>query len=120
MDISPEWSRASSTGTGSMAPGTPDRGTDVIRKSFSWNAFLSELEGALPDSSYIISLAPSFIGEASLDLRVKVVSRSLDDLLAFVNNLSARNFKGIRVENESANEQGQLNSDITFTYERNL
>ena len=92
----------------------------IFRKSFSWNAFLSELEGALPDSSFITSLAPSFVGEASLDLRVKVVSRSLDDLLAFINNLSARNFKGIRVENESADEQGQLNSEITFTYERNL
>jgi Tfp pilus assembly protein PilN len=92
----------------------------IFRKSFSWNAFLSQLEGALPDPSYITSLAPSFVGEASLDLRIKVVSRSLDDLLALINNLSARNFKRIRVENESADERGQLISEITFSYERTL
>jgi hypothetical protein len=92
----------------------------IFRKSFSWNAFLTELEGALPDPSYIISLAPSFVGEASLDLRIKVVSMSLDDLLSLINNLSARNFKRIRVENESADERGQLISEITFSYERTL
>lgn len=92
----------------------------IFRKTFSWSAFLSELEGALPDQSYITSLAPSFVGEASLDLRIKVVSRSLDDLLALINNLSARNFKRIRVENESADERGQLISEITSSYERTL
>ena len=92
----------------------------IFRKSFSWNAFLSELEGALPDPSYITSLAPSIVGEASLDLRIKVVSRSLDDLLTLINNLSTRNFKRIRVENESADERGQLISEITFSYERTL
>ena len=92
----------------------------IFRKSFSWNAFLSELESALPDPSYITSLAPSFVGEASLDLRIKVVSRSLDDLLALINNLSARNFKRIRVENESADERGQLITEITFNYGRTL
>lgn len=92
----------------------------IFRKTFSWSAFLSELEGALPDPSYITSLAPSFVGEASLDLRIKVVSRSLDELLTLINNLSARNFKRIRVENESADERGQLISEITFSYERTL
>jgi Tfp pilus assembly protein PilN len=92
----------------------------IFRKSFSWNAFLSEIEEALPDPSYITSLAPSFVGEASLDLRIKVVSRNLDDLLALINKLSARNFKRIRVENESADERGQLISEITFSYERTL
>ena len=90
----------------------------IFRKSFSWNAFLSELENALPDQSYITSLAPTFVGEASLDLRIKVVSKSLDDLLALINNLSARDFKRIRVESESADEGGQLITEITFNYGR--
>lgn len=92
----------------------------IFRKSFSWNAFLSELESALPDPSYITSLAPSFVGEASLDLRIKLVSRNLDDVLVFINNLNSRNFKRIRVENESADERGQLITEITFNYGRTL
>ncbi len=92
----------------------------IFRKAFSWNALLSELESALPDPSYITSLAPSFVGEASLDLRIKVVSKSLDDLLALINNLNSRNFKRIRVENESADERGQLITEITFNYGRAL
>ena len=92
----------------------------IMRKSFSWTALLSELEGALPESSYITSLAPNFAGESAVDLRIRVVSRNLDDLLAFVDRLTERKFTRIRVDSESADERGQIASEITFSYERAL
>jgi Tfp pilus assembly protein PilN len=91
----------------------------IIRKSFSWTEFLSLLEASLPDSSYITSLVPSFSGERTVGLKIKLVSASLDDLLTFLNNLNARKFR-FRLESESREEGGGLISEISLTYERNL
>ena len=92
----------------------------IIRKSFAWTGLLSELEGTLPDTSYITFLAPGFVTETTLGLRIKVVSRSLDDLLALVTNLNARKFKRIRVRSETADERGEIIAEIEFDYERTL
>jgi len=89
----------------------------IFQKSFSWTGFFSELEASLPGSVYITSLSPSFSGERTVTLKVKVVSSGLDDLLAFLNNLNARKFT-YRFESESREEAGQLISEISLNYER--
>jgi Tfp pilus assembly protein PilN len=91
----------------------------ILQKSFSWTGFLSQLEAALPDSLYITSLVPNFSGDRTVTLRIKVVSRGLDDLLTFLNNLNARKFK-YRFENESREDEDQLVSEISLTYERDI
>jgi hypothetical protein len=91
----------------------------IFRKSFSWTDFLSLLEASLPDASYITSLVPSFSGERTVSLKIKVVSTGLDDLLTFLNNLNARKFR-YHLENESREEAGQLVTEISLTYERDL
>jgi len=90
----------------------------IYRKSFSWTGFLTDLEKALPDSCHITSLVPGFLDDASLDLRIKVVSPDLDNLLDFIDRLNAAKFGKIRVQSESVDEQGRLVSEITFHYER--
>jgi Tfp pilus assembly protein PilN len=91
----------------------------ILQKSFSWTGFLSQLEAALPDSLYITSLIPNFAGDRTVILRIKVVSRGLDDLLTFLNNLNARKFK-YRFESESREDEGHLVSEISLTYERDI
>jgi len=91
----------------------------IYQKSFSWTGFLTELESALPDSITITSLVPSFAGERTVALKLTAVSRGLDDLLVFLNNLNGRRFK-YRLENESREEEGRLVTEISLTYERNL
>ncbi len=91
----------------------------IYQKSFSWTGFLTELESALPDSITITSLVPSFSGERTVALKLTAVSRGLDDLLVFLNNLNARRFK-YRLENESREDEGQLVTEISLTYERDL
>lgn len=91
----------------------------IFQKSFSWTGFLTELESALPDSITITSLVPSFAGERTIALRLTAVSRGLDDLLVFLNNLNARKFR-YRLENETREDQGQLVTEISLTYERDL
>jgi Tfp pilus assembly protein PilN len=92
----------------------------ILKKTFLWTSLFSELEKALPGSSYITSLNPGFTGEGTVALRLRVTSRSLDDLLALIDNLSAQGFKGIQVFGESRNEDGRLITEISLTYERSL
>jgi len=91
----------------------------IFQKSFSWTDFLSELEASLPDSIYITSLVPNVLGDRTVTLKIKAVSRGLDDLLVFLNNLNSRKFK-YRFEKESREVAGQLVSEITLTYERDI
>jgi Tfp pilus assembly protein PilN len=90
----------------------------ILKKSFSWSGFLTQLEECLPDSSYILALVPQDVGDTQAQFRFKVVSRSLDDLLGLINNLQARNFSQIRVESEQKDDLGQLTSEISVSYER--
>lgn len=92
----------------------------VLRKSFSWIEFLSNLENSLPEASYIVSLAPTLTEDSRIELRFKVVSQNLLDLLKFVNNLNALKFKQIRFLSETKNETGQILSEISLSYERNI
>lgn len=92
----------------------------ILKKSFSWAEFFSRLEECLPDSSYILSLAPTLVDNVKIQMRFKVVSPGLDDLLALVDKLQFLNFSQIRVESEDRNPQGQLTSEISVSYERTL
>lgn len=90
----------------------------ILKKTFSWTELFTLLETSLPDSSYILSLDPTLVKDTAVQFRFKVVSRNLDDLVAFFNNLETQKFGQIRVESEERNERGQLVSEITMTYER--
>jgi hypothetical protein len=90
----------------------------ILRKSFSWTDFLSKLEDALPDPSYILSLAPTLVDDTRIQFRFEVVSQNLEDLLALINKLQELKFTQPRVETEERNERGQLASVISVTYER--
>jgi hypothetical protein len=92
----------------------------ILKKSFSWAEFFSGLEECLPDSSYILSLAPTLVDNVKVQMSFKVVSPGLDDLLALVDRLRSLSFSQIRVESEDRNPQGQLTSEISVSYERTL
>jgi Tfp pilus assembly protein PilN len=92
----------------------------ILQKSFSWAEFLSRLEDALPDSSYILSLAPVAVESSRVQVRLKVASPNLDEQVALINKLLELNFSQIRVEGEDLDERGQLTSDIVVTYERHV
>jgi Tfp pilus assembly protein PilN len=91
----------------------------IFQKSFSWTGFLSELEAALPDSITITSLVPNVLGDRTVTLKIKALSRGIDDLLIFLNNLNSRKFK-YKLDTESREEDGLLVSEISLTYERDI
>jgi Tfp pilus assembly protein PilN len=92
----------------------------IMKKTFLWTALFSELEKALPGSSYITSLNPGFTADGAITMQMRVTSRSLDDLLALIDNLVAQGFKHIKPSGEFRNEDGRLITEISLTYERAL
>ncbi len=92
----------------------------ILQKGLSWTDFLSKLEECLPDSSYILSLSIPRVDHTQIQFRIRIVSRSLDDFLALINRLLENKFSQPRLENEEKNSQGQLVSEISVTYERNI
>jgi Tfp pilus assembly protein PilN len=92
----------------------------IRRKMFSWTGLLSELEQALPGPSYITALSPGFTQGGAIALEMRVTSRSLADLTAFITALTARGFKDIKVGGEQRSEDGRLLSEISTIYERPL
>ncbi len=92
----------------------------IMKKTFLWTALFSELEKALPGASYITSLSPGFTADGAITIQMRVTSRSLDDLLALIDNLVAQGFKHIKPSGEFRSEDGRLITEISLTYERSL
>jgi len=92
----------------------------IMQKSFSWIDFFAHLESSLPDSSYIVSLAPKLVRGSTVEVKLRVASRNLDELLALINRLRNLKLSEIRVENETKDESGFLLSEISMSYERNI
>jgi Tfp pilus assembly protein PilN len=92
----------------------------VYSKSFSWMDFFAALEEALPASSYIVSLSPFSEEGLSMEVRFKVASTSMNELLNFIAKLAAKGFKDIQIINESKNQDGYSLSEISLRYERNI
>ena len=92
----------------------------IYSKSFSWMGFFSALEDALPASSYIVSMRPFPEEGLSMEVRFKVASSSLNDLLQFIARLAAKGFKDIQILTESKNQEGYSLSEISLRYERTI
>ena len=92
----------------------------ILRKSFSWIEVFSLLEESLPDSSYILSLNPALTGESQIELRLKVASPSIEELLQLIKNLKEQKFDRITVNSEMKKEGGPLVSEISFAYEKHI
>jgi hypothetical protein len=82
--------------------------------------FFSALEDALPASSYIISLRPLPEEGISMEVRFKVASASMNELLKLIARLAAKGFKDIQILSESKSQEGYSLSEISLRYERNI
>ena len=89
----------------------------ILRKTFSWVGFFSLLEEALPATSYFTALSPEQTTTGKIDIRLKVVTPNLDELVALVRNLYRLGFKQVSVINETKIE-GKMLSEVSAIYER--
>jgi hypothetical protein len=89
----------------------------LVDKRFSWLEFLSRLEESMPPACVIVQMLPLVARDGTVDARFKVSCPSLQDLLAFIQNLNGEGFKNISVRQE-AQLNGQWVSEILFTHAR--
>ncbi len=92
----------------------------IYRKSFSWVDFLTDLESALPARCYIMSLAPSPMGELGMDVRIRVASPTLDDILKLITQLVNSGFENVLIRSEEQANNGLLISEVSFIYEKHI
>lgn len=92
----------------------------IYRKSFSWIDFLSDLESALPARCYIVSLAPSVRGDLGIEVRIRVASPTLEDLLKLYSQLVKLGFENVLIRSEEQANNGLLISEVSFIYERHI
>jgi cbb3-type cytochrome oxidase subunit 3 len=94
--------------------------TLIYRKSFSWVDFFSALEESRPETCYLVSMIPSLKDDAKMEVRLKVASPNLNELLKLNKNLSEKHFTKLRTLSESRDETGMLISEISLVYERTV
>lgn len=92
----------------------------IFRKSFSWVEFLDSLEESLPDSCTIVSLTPTIVGDARIEVRIRVAYPQLEELMKFITRLESMSFKNIVIRSERQNEQGIMIAEISLDYEKNV
>lgn len=92
----------------------------IFRKSFSWVNFLSDLESALPQSCYIVSLAPVLKGDSKIEVRFKVASPDYEELLNLYTRLDSMAFSQIKIRSETRSADGFLLAEISSIYERTI
>ncbi len=92
----------------------------IYRKSFSWIDFLTDLESALPTRCYIISMAPSPRGELGMEVRIRVASPGMEDLLKLYTQLVELKFENVLIRSEEQANNGLLISEVSFIYEKHI
>lgn len=89
----------------------------IDRRTFSWTELFNIFEQTLPDDVRITAVRPK-IERGTFGLQISVVSRGVEDLNAFMNNLvaSGRFEKVGSALEERVTEQGQVQSTVEVTY----
>ncbi len=90
----------------------------IYRKSFSWIGFLNVLEEILPDACYIVSLAPVFREDATVDLQFKIASPDSDNFYTLIERFAERGGKQIRLIREDRDQRGNFIFEISVIYAR--
>jgi Tfp pilus assembly protein PilN len=89
----------------------------IDRRTFSWTELFNVFEQTLPDDVRITAVRPK-VDRGKFGLGITVVSRSVDDLNTFMNNLSTTgSFEsvGSSIE-ERVTDQGQIQAAIDAGY----
>jgi Tfp pilus assembly protein PilN len=87
------------------------------QKGFSWTGLFNQLEAVVPPNVRITSISPS-AAEGEIEVRLTIVGRSLEDLLALVRNLEQSRFFGtvMPLNEAQQEEEGTVSSTVTLRY----
>ena len=88
----------------------------LAQRAFSWSALLDELESVLADDVRLLSIAPSFDKDGSINLRLAFQSKTGEGMIETINRMHADpQFRSPFPGNESV-ENGVYSFDISVGY----
>lgn len=91
----------------------------IDRRVFSWTELLNEFETTLPPDVRITAVRPTVDRNGRILLTVSVVSRSVDDIGQFMENLEKTGaFADLLTREEHVNEESQLEATLESFYQR--
>lgn len=89
----------------------------IDRRAFSWTELLNQFQATLPPDVRIAGVQPQIDADGRMLVAVTVVSRTLEDLDAFIEALEATgSFTGVLSRQDTADEDGTLHSAIQGYY----
>ncbi len=89
----------------------------IDRRTFSWTALFNQFEATLPADVRITMVRPQIQKDASMTVTIGVVSRRVEDLDSFIENLEATGaFRNILSRQEATTEEGLIESTVEGQY----
>jgi Tfp pilus assembly protein PilN len=89
----------------------------IDRRVFSWTELFNQFEKTLPPEVRITAVRPNVDRDGRILLMVNLVSRSVDDVNQFMENLEqTKAFTGLLTREEHVNETGQLEATLESFY----
>lgn len=89
----------------------------IQRRTFSWTGLFNQLETTMPPDVRLVQVQPQTDDQGRLLLSLIVISKTIEDLDAFIEALEAtRAFTGILSRSDSALEDGAIESALQGYY----
>jgi hypothetical protein len=89
----------------------------IDRRTFSWTELLNRLETTQPDDVRLVAVRPRVEKDGRIILVINVVSKSVDDVEKFMQNLEETGaFANLRPVTEQVNEEEQIETSLESEY----
>lgn len=89
----------------------------LAERAFSWSTLLDELESVLADDVRLLSVAPRFDGDGTINLSLEFLSKSADGLIKTINRMHADpQFRNPFPSRQSKLEEGGYSFSLTVQY----
>jgi Tfp pilus assembly protein PilN len=89
----------------------------IDRRTFSWTELLNRLETTQPDDVRLVAVRPRVDKDGRIVLVINVVSKSVDDVDTFMQNLEETGaFANLRPVQEQVNEEGLIETSLESDY----
>lgn len=89
----------------------------LAERAFSWSALLDQLETILTDDVRLVSVAPSFAEDGTINLALSFQSKSAEGMIATLNRMNDDpHFRNPFPSNETASPDGQYQFTLSSDY----
>ena len=89
----------------------------ILQRTFSWTELFNQFEATLPPDVRLVQVQPQADADGRLMVSLTVVSRTIEDLDAFIGRLEATGtFRGVLSRSDEALDDGTIESSLQGYY----